>query len=159
IAALCFVIFFWAHAQSSGITMLAVLLFLLGLVLIGVEIFVMPGVAVLGISGAILVLSSLVLVTLERFPETQGAWAGLARTLLTCTGSIIGAVICAVVVARWLPSIPYFNRIILRPPHEAQADGDLAPPPDLVRPEVASLLGGIGVAVTDLRPAGKVKFG
>src|SRR5262249_51997263 len=44
IAALCFVLYFWAHSQLSGeITMLAILLFVLGLILLGLEIFVLPG--------------------------------------------------------------------------------------------------------------------
>ncbi|HZY89601.1 MAG TPA: hypothetical protein VFE78_32570, partial [Gemmataceae bacterium] len=44
IAAICFVLFFWAHSQLNGqITWLALLLFILGLVLIGLEVFVLPG--------------------------------------------------------------------------------------------------------------------
>src|SRR5207302_681928 len=51
VAALCFVLYFWAHSQLAGhLTMLAVLLFLLGLVLIGVEIFLIPGFGVTGVS-------------------------------------------------------------------------------------------------------------
>src|SRR5262249_39749178 len=38
VAAICFVLYFWAHSQLAGhLTMLAVLLFLLGLILIGLE--------------------------------------------------------------------------------------------------------------------------
>src|SRR5262249_47430815 len=48
IAALSFVLFFWAHAQLA-FTWLAVLLFVLGLVFIALEIFVVPGFAVLGV--------------------------------------------------------------------------------------------------------------
>jgi membrane-bound serine protease (ClpP class) len=33
------------------------------------------------------------------------------------------------------------------------------PSADLIQPELAALLGAIGVAATPLRPAGKVKFG
>src|SRR5262249_36506956 len=47
VAAICFVLFFWAHAfagQSTWeFTLLAVLLFVLGLVLLGIEIFLLPG--------------------------------------------------------------------------------------------------------------------
>src|SRR5262249_40690878 len=52
VAALCFVLFFWSHSQLAGDTLwLCVLLFLLGLVLMGVEIFLLPGFGVIGISG------------------------------------------------------------------------------------------------------------
>src|SRR5262249_26694818 len=43
LAALCFVLFFWSHSQLAGqITMLAILLFVLGIILIGLEVFVIP---------------------------------------------------------------------------------------------------------------------
>src|SRR5581483_3891295 len=63
IAAICFVLFFWSHSQLNGqITMLALLLFVLGLILIGLEIFVLPGFGVAGLSGILLVVGSLGLV-------------------------------------------------------------------------------------------------
>ena len=61
-------------------------------------------------------------------------------------------------LAWYLPSIPYVNRIILKPESE-RAEESGQPLPDLVRPEIAALLGAIGVAATPLRPAGKVQFG
>src|SRR5205085_8875714 len=51
IAAVCFVLFFWAYSQHSTIAGLAILLFILGLVLIGVEIFLLPGFTAPGIVG------------------------------------------------------------------------------------------------------------
>jgi membrane-bound ClpP family serine protease len=158
IAALCFVIFFWAHAYDAGVTMLAVLLFLLGLVLIGLEIFVLPGTAVLGVSGALLIVSSLTLVTLEKWPQAAHDWLDLASTMTMFGLTMVGSVGAAFVLALYLPHIPYINRIILKPPNEVGEDGLEEPAPSLY-PGYAELLGAIGVAATPLRPAGKVKFG
>src|SRR5262249_31985305 len=72
--------------------------------------------------------------------------------------SIVGAVVAALTLAWYLPHIPYVNRLVLKPPTE-HGDDDEAPAPDGVKPELAALLGAVGVAVTPLRPAGKVKFG
>ena len=47
-AAICFVLFFWAYSFVGEFTLLAILLFLLGLVFLGIEVFVVPG---LGFSG------------------------------------------------------------------------------------------------------------
>jgi membrane-bound ClpP family serine protease len=138
--------------------LLAVLLFVLGLVLIGLEVFVMPGVGVVGISGAILVVVSLTLVTLEKKPETTQEWMQVGTTLSTFVASMIGALIAAFTVAWYLPNIPYLNRLVLKPPTATETEGEEMPP-DLVKPSYAALLGAIGVAVTPLRPAGKVKFG
>jgi len=159
IAAICFVLFFWSHSQLAGqITMLAVLLFVLGLIMLALEVFVLPGFGVAGISGILLVLVSLALVTVEKKPETSQEWMGLLSTIGTFGLAMFAAVPLAIALAWYLPSIPYVNRIILKP--EAERAEELGEPaPDAVRPELAALLGAIGLAATPLRPAGKVQFG
>jgi membrane-bound ClpP family serine protease len=157
IAAVCFILFFWSHSQSAGLDLLGVLLFVLGLVLIALEIFVLPGFGVAGISGVLLVVFSLALVALEKRPQTSEEWVALLSMMAQFGLALIGAVLLAVLLVSYLPHIPYFNRLMLKPktdpelPDEDAAEG--------VRPETAALLGAIGVAATPLRPAGKVKFG
>src|SRR5262249_33898011 len=69
ISAICFLLFFWSHSQVSGqVVWLAFLLFLLGLLLIGLEIFVIPGFGITGISGILLVLGSIGLVAYGHWP-------------------------------------------------------------------------------------------
>ena len=157
IAAVCFVLFFWSHSQSAGLDLLAVLLFVLGLVLIGLEIFVFPGIGVAGVSGVLLVVFSLALVALEKRPQTSEDWVGLLAMMAQFGLALIGAVLLAVLLVSYLPHIPYLNRLMLKPQADAEAAGDDLP--EAVRPEMAALLGAIGVAATPLRPAGKVKFG
>lgn len=159
IAALCFVLYFWAHSQLAGqITMLAVLLFVLGLILIGVEIFILPGFGVTGISGVLLLLISLGLVTLEKKPETSQEWISFGSTLGTFGLGLFGAVLVAMVVAWYLPHIPYASRLVLKPPSEEEEllEEDEV---QVVHSEYGRLLGAIGVAVTTLRPAGMARFG
>lgn len=156
VSALCFVLFFWAHAQLA-FTWLAVLLFLMGLVLIAVEIFVLPGVAVLGVSGVLMVLAALGLATLERWPQTDSEWMATAGSMGRFGLALVGAVLAAIVAARYLPSIPYANRLVLVPPSESEgAAGEHSSPE--ASPH-AGLLGAIGVAATTLRPSGMVRFG
>ncbi len=154
IAAICFVLFFWAYSFVGEFTMLAVLLFLLGLILIAVEIFLVPGLGFSGVAGVVLVITSLVLVTLEHWPETSQDYARLGGTVTTLSLSLIAAVGAAVVLAWFLPSMPYFNRLVLVPPEE---DGPEAPA--FTASVASTLLGAIGVAATPLRPAGKAQFG
>jgi membrane-bound ClpP family serine protease len=159
IAALCFIFFFWAHSQLAGqMTMLAVLLFALGLILIGLEIFVLPGFGVAGVSGIILVLGSLGLVAYGHWPQSSYEWGAFGKKVGPFGLSLFGAVVAAVVLARYLPQMPYVNRLILKPQGE---DGEL--PDDFssspLHPDYSSLLGAMGVAATPLRPAGKAKFG
>jgi membrane-bound serine protease (ClpP class) len=156
LAALCFVLFFWAHSFVGQFTMLAVLLFVLGLVLIGLEVFVVPGSAVMGVSGVVLLVGSLVLVTLDHMPQTSKDWMELGVTLTTFVLSMLGAVIGAFTLAWYLPHIPYAKRLMLPAPTEEEGElGETAPLPT----PPAALLGAIGEAATPLRPAGKARFG
>ena len=150
LAALCFVLFFWAHSFVGQFTMLAVLLFVLGLILIGVEIFVMPGFGVTGISGILLVV---------RQPGAGHAgkdaaraaqdWINLGTTLCTFALSLVGAVVAAFIIAWYLPSIPYANRLVLQPPTDEEG-GEARRMPGSGLQAPASLLGAIGEAATPL---------
>ena len=158
LAALCFVLYFWAQSQLAGqIIMLAILLFILGLILIVLEIFVLPGFGMAGISGIVLVIVSLGLATLEKRPETSTEWMSFGRTLGGVGVGLLGAMGLAGIAAWYLPNIPYANRLVLRPPQEhdeEHAETDGVSPGDFV-----SLLGAIGSAATTLRPAGIARFG
>jgi membrane-bound serine protease (ClpP class) len=153
VAGICFVLFFWAHSFIGEYTMLAVLLFVLGLILIGLEIFVFPGFGLPGISGILLIVLSLAIVTLEKMPSTTSEWLQLAGTLGTFAVSLVAAIAAAFMLAWYLPHIPYANRLVLAPPVEPSYGEGKSDNP------LAALLGAIGVAETPLRPAGKVRFG
>jgi membrane-bound ClpP family serine protease len=158
VSALCFVLYFWAHhdAMRGHLTMLAVLLFLLGLILIGLEIFVVPGLGVTGFSGIVLVIVSLGLVTLVKRPETTREWIDFGATLSTLGLSLVGAVVGALVLAWYLPHIPYVNRLVLAPPGR---NADALEEEAALAQGNMGLLGAIGEAATTLRPAGKARFG
>jgi membrane-bound serine protease (ClpP class) len=160
VAAVCFVLFFWSHSQLNGqITWLALLLFVLGLLLIGLEMFILPGVGVAGISGTVLVLGSLGLVAYGHWPQSNEDWVAFGRTIGPFGISVLGAMILAFVLARFLPSIPFANRLMLKPIGGADEFGEEASGPSLGGPDLTELLGAVGVAATPLRPAGKVQFG
>ncbi len=158
IAAICFVLFFWAHSQLNGqITWLALLLFILGLVLIGLEVFVLPGFGVCGIAGTLLVLASLGLVAYGHWPRTSEEWVGFGHKLAPFSVSLLSSLVLVVIVAKYLPHIPVLNRLMHRPAEDGEAvEGE----PDIpLHAELQALLGAIGIAATPLRPAGKTQFG
>jgi membrane-bound serine protease (ClpP class) len=158
IAAICFVLFFWAQSHLSGqIIILAILLFLLGLILIGIEIFVMPGFGFVGISGILLLVIGLGLATVERMPHSGSDWIDLGAKFTQFGLGIVLAGFAAIILARYLPNIPVANRMVLAPPGERGESGD--EPPALPGIEQsAALLGAVGTAATTLRPAGMARF-
>jgi membrane-bound ClpP family serine protease len=159
IAAICFVLFFWSQSQLSGqIIILAILLFILGLILIGIEIFVLPGFGFTGITGIVLVIAGLGLATVEHMPQSGSDWMTFGKTLTQFAGGLVGAAIGAIVLARYLPNIPIANRLVLVPATEKAELADEPPALPGVE-ESAALLGAVGTAATELRPAGMAKFG
>lgn len=156
IAAVSIVLVIWANSWLAGeINSLAILLLLLGAILLGVEIFILPGFSVCGISGILLVLLGLSLVVVQRWPETPGEYLDLGKNLGIFAVGLMVSLIAAFILARYLPNVPYANRLMLPPPEdEGSAAG--APLPPAQAPE---LLGQVGVAVTPLHPSGKARFG
>lgn len=156
VSAVCFLLLFWAHSWLSGqVNALAILLFLLGIVLLGVEIFVLPGFGVTGISGIILMLLGLSLVVVKQWPQTQEEYMVLGRNFGIFSGGLILSILGAFTIARFLPSIPMFNWLMLPAPDEETSDAAGTLPPA----SSPTLLGAVGTAVTELRPAGRACFG
>jgi membrane-bound serine protease (ClpP class) len=157
IAALCFILVFWAQSRFSGeMFVLALLLFILGLVLIAMEIFVFPGFGAPGIFGIMCMLAGLGLVTFEKVPQTTAEWGLLGVKVSQFMFGLMGSFVLAFLIAKFLPKVPYANRLMLAPPSGHSGGEQLALPG---AEEAAALLGAIGTTNTPLRPAGVVRFG
>ena len=166
ISGLCFALFFWARYMGGTAGWLEVILFTGGLICLAVEIFLIPGFGVFGISGGLMVLISLILAS-QTFSDSWGRdsrMEELTTTVKTLTISIGAVFAIAAAINRYLPHIPIFNAIILHPPN---ADDDAQGPK--LRPGLgggldegspyADLYGLSGTAQSVLRPAGKAKIG
>ena len=161
VSALCFILIFWAHTQFSGqVAVLGALLFILGLVLILMEVFVLPGFGVAGIMGILAILTALGLVTVGLadggLPTSGDDWVRLGAKMSQYLFGLMGGVALAFAIARYLPHMPYANRLMLLPPGE-QVRYKVEFLPGVA--EAAGLLGAVGLTMTVLRPAGSVQFG
>ncbi len=155
-ALVCFLLVFWSHSWLSGeVNSLAILLFLLGLILLGVELFLLPGFGIWGISGIVIMLLSLALVAVQRWPQSQAEYFELGKFFGLFGAGLLVSILAAYTLARFLPSIPYANQLVLAAPDEETGDAAGSLPPA----HSPALLGAIGVSVTTLRPAGKARFG
>ena len=143
-----------------------VLLVLLGVTLLAVEIFVIPGFGVAGISGLLLILVGLIATFMPAqpgpivIPQMPGSWTGLKTGFQVIFGGMALSLIGMWLLNRYLPSVPGTRGLFLNPPGSS-TEGAVAVGPyesasatstttnDLVR------RGDVGPAVTDLRPAGK----
>ncbi|MCR9208317.1 MAG: peptidase [bacterium] len=157
---LCFGLFFWARFLGGTSGWLEVILFLTGILFIAAEVFVIPGFGVAGISGLALSLGALVMAS-RRFalPENEIQWTSLATDMMTVMGAFLGFLVCLAVMAKYLGDIPGLSRLTLRPQVMVAADGGasatLVSGPAWQRVEI----GDTGLAMSPLRPSGKVQFG
>lgn len=126
------------------------------MILLGVEIFILPGFGITGIAGILLVLGSLGLVAYGHWPKNPDEWVGLGKSMAPYGISCMGALVSVVIIAQFLPSMPMTSKLFLKPP-----DHDDQPlfAEDELHQGLAGLLGSIGVAETSLRPSGKARIG
>ncbi|MEZ6126493.1 MAG: hypothetical protein R3C49_25505 [Planctomycetaceae bacterium] len=142
---------------------LELIMFLLGVGLLALEIFVIPGFGVFGVSGLLLMGGALVMASHtfsgmtagERFNESMGSLGSLAGALLT-------VIVVAVSLNRFLPSIPFLNRLILTPPGYTGESGGVHLNPALLTEDQETgpvSVGAFGTTASTLRPTGKATFG
>jgi membrane-bound serine protease (ClpP class) len=154
VAATCFGIFFFGHFAAGLAGWEEMALFILGVVLLALEIFVIPGFGAAGIGGILAIAAALLLAMVERWPGyTWPTWDQWQVAVARFGFGLAGAVVLGALLARWLPKTSLFQRIELSTTLSA-AEGYTAS-----RGAAQSLLGATGVAETVLRPAGKGRFG
>ncbi len=157
IGTLCFVLYFWGAYLGGTAGWLEVLLFITGVVLVLLEIFIVPGITVFGLTGGLLIASSLVLAS-QTFviPHNDYQMAHLRTSLLVLVGAGAATVAVAIVMNRFLPHTPLFNRMLLQPP-TGQELTELSRRESLA--QLDHLVGQEGTATTPLTPAGKARIG
>ncbi len=149
---LCLVLFFGGHLLVSLAGLEEILLFVVGLGLLAAEFFLIPGFGVAGIAGLVCLFAALML-TLIGLPldvtlET-GAWVDpFARV----SWALLATVALMLVALRYLPRTRAGRGLVLAQA-TTRSDGFMS------APDYASRLGSVGVADSDLRPAGIGKFG
>jgi len=132
-----------------------ILLFVVGLILVGLEIFVIPGFGVAGISGIVLIVLSLALAMVDN--TELWTWEGRLnlQPILRPTGLVIISAAAAIFGSVWLVKKLYatrsFDHIALRQEMKA-SDGFTG-----VVSGLEGLVGEEVVVFTNMRPSGKVK--
>ncbi len=159
---LAFTLFFWSRFLSGTADQLEILLFIVGIICLGLELFVFPGFGVFGISGVLLILTSIVMASHTFiWPTQEYEYRQMMNTLFQVTGVLISVGVGVAVVGRFLPSIPLFNKLILKPESWDGFDPDdpTAKPNFHGESTLSFLIGETGRTTTILRPAGKARFG
>jgi membrane-bound serine protease (ClpP class) len=143
------VLFFGSSYILELASIVEILLFIAGIILIAVEIFVIPGFGVAGIGGIILILASLFLSLtggLQFFDYDI-----IASAIIQLAVALVGAFLLILLLAKFLPKSNLFNRLVL-------AESETAEQGYVSYPSAKELIGTDGIALTDLRPAGSAEI-
>lgn len=132
-----------------------VILFIVGLALIAIEIFAIPGFGVTGISGIILVLLGLTLAMIDNdiFRNAKPfSWVEILRPLVVVSVSIFSGLIISILLSKKLIESPTFPGLALNS-SLTREQGYVG-----IDTHQKEMVGKIGIAITVLRPSGKVEI-
>lgn len=131
-----------------------IIIFIIGLVLIAIEIFVIPGFGIAGISGIVLVVAGLTLSLIENVafdfePVEPGA---IGKALFTVSAGIMLGFGLIIYLSSRIGAKGIFRNIALNTNMDNES-GYIA-----VSLELRDLVGKVGIANTDFRPSGKINI-
>jgi membrane-bound serine protease (ClpP class) len=166
VAVICFVIIVGSKYLVGMANWMEVALFILGIILLLVEIFILPGFGAAGILGIALIFFGLFGMLIKNppdklpWPQTQYDWQLFTNGALGLLFGFFGFVLLAWLVTKHLPKIPVARRLMLAAPQEPVEIG-IGDSKVAARPseEMPVEVGQKGISLSQLRPAGKAKFG
>ncbi len=159
VSAICFALFFLGHYLAGLAGWEVVGLFVLGLVLVIIEIlFFAHSTIVFGVVGVFLMLASLLWAMIDHYPGETFFPTGraLAIPLLNLFLALVAAAIVITVLARYLPRTSIYRSFALitsNPPGPSLAGA----PREFLTP-LALSPGMQGISLSILRPSGKARF-
>ncbi len=146
---------FAANMLLGNVGSVELILFVVGIILLVFEIFVIPGFGVAGITGLAAMAGGLIL-SLQDFtvPEYSWQWDILGRNAMVVFGAMALALLAAAALMAVVPRNRFFfHRLALQTQQDVAAGFTVQPVA-----ATTSLLGQRGTVRTDLRPVGTVEL-
>ena len=135
-----------------------VFVFVLGLVLVALELFLFPGSLALGVTGAALMFVSLVMAMVDMYPGTGPGLPGLptmkqlAVPMNDLLIAFVGSAVAIWLLSLWLPRASFYSRLVSQTASGVESQ-------HAMEQEHNARIGLVGVALSNLRPGGKAQFG
>jgi membrane-bound serine protease (ClpP class) len=150
-AVIALTLFFGTSYILELASIIEIVLFIAGVALLLVEIFIVPGFGFFGVGGIILIVAGLFLGLLSDFKYID--WSILSVALVQLAGSFVLSIILIYFLSKFLPRTQIWNKLILAD-NINSSSGYISS-----RPEYKELIGKVGKALTDLRPSGTMIIG
>ena len=165
-AVICLVIIIGSKYLVGLANWVEVALFVVGILLLLVEIFLLPGFGIAGMLGITCILVGLFGMLIKNppnrlpWPDGPANWDILFDGLLGFSSGFVGFVVMAWVLTKYLPKLQFLSGLILVPAVAKQGtemEISMTAPSEYQTIGVST--GDIGEVVSILRPTGKARFG
>jgi membrane-bound serine protease (ClpP class) len=162
-AVICFTIIIGSKYLVGMANWVEVALFVVGMLLLIVEIFVLPGFGIAGFLGIICILAGLFGMLIKNppdklpWPQSPLDWEVFLNGVVGLSLGFVGFLIAAWFLVKYLPKLQFLSGLMLAP----AAKGEQLPVSMTAMPQSrdsAVNIGDVGVVVSPLRPAGRAKF-
>ncbi len=160
IAIVCFAILFGSRFLVGMAAWWEIAIFAVGLILLGLEIFVIPGFGIAGILGILFCVAGLLAMLVSNppdklpIPKTDLDWSIFVNGITAMMAGFVLACLAAIVIARFLPKTPVAGRLILAGPNIQPTS-----PADDKAPIHSIKVGDIGTVHGPCRPVGQIQLG
>lgn len=131
-----------------------VVVFVVGLILVGLELFAFPGTFIAGVSGAVLMLAAIVMAMVDKYPGAPNlpTMPQLSLPLRDISLAIAVSFVLALLLARFFPKTTLFRSLVSQ-----TASGVSSVSAQEEQQEAR--IGQLGVTISQLYPGGKARFG
>jgi membrane-bound serine protease (ClpP class) len=166
VAVICFAIIIGSKYFIGLANWVEVALFVVGILLLLVEFFVLPGFGIAGMLGIICVLVGLFGMLIKNppnkvpWPDSPANWDIFLDGLMGFSFGFMGFVVLAWLLTKYLPKLQFLSGLILVPAVARQGTEmkiSMTAPPE--RQTTGVNTGDLGEVVSALRPTGKARFG
>jgi membrane-bound serine protease (ClpP class) len=157
VAVVAFTLFFFGASLADLSSVFEPVMVLIGVALLAVEIFILPGFGLAGLMGILCIVVGLVMALVKLPPpEFEFGPIYLYGPMWVVAWSMVLSIVAIAALAHWLPRTRLWHFLELEPATIGPVTPDIPVGAPVKRTE--ELVGRRGVALTDLRPAGKVEI-
>ena len=166
VAVICVVVIIGSKYLVGMANWLEVAIFVVGIILLLVEIFVIPGFGIAGITGIACIIAGGFGMLVRNapdempWPKSEFDWMLFTQGLISLLFGIVGFVICASLFAKYFPKMKLLSGLILSPSAgSSDIKMGVVATTGLEGENPQVEVGMIGVVISPLRPIGSAKFG
>jgi len=163
VAVAVFIIMFGSKFLFGLANWWEIAVFIIGMGLLVVELFVIPGFGIAGITGVLLIIFALGAMMVNNppselpIPKSPVDWEIFEQNVLWSFFGMGFFIVVAYIIGRYMPTLPFANRLILAPAVDSavvRSGGNAAP-----APQTPVKIGAQGLTISPLRPSGMARFG